>query len=285
MSCVSVALYHAGIGMGYLYLMMGVIISPAVLPAVLTFLAADQSALACVLAPILGLCSSIAAWLATAAQTCGALTIECTGSNDPMLAGNVVGLLSPLLWVPLLTYVFGRPQRYDWRSMRFVGAAAGIADGDVRDLELSMVTYTPDDAAAAGAEKEAEAAQLARAGNISRWMAAIMTVGFLVLWPLPIYGSGYVFSRGFFTGWIVVGFLWLFGTTLCVGVYPLWESRETLRKVSGSIVREVFTGKKKRMVTIESPVPSPHTPVVEDDLSDSVVVETDAGEKGPRKSG
>jgi hypothetical protein len=232
--------------MGYLYLMMGVIISPAVLPAVLTFLAADQSALACVIAPILGLCSSIAAWLATASQTCGALTIECTGSNDPMLAGNVVGLLSPLLWVPLLTYVLGRPQRYDWLSMRSVGAAAagtaGIADGDVRDLELSTVTYTPDDddAAAAGAEKEAEAAQLARAGNISRWMAAIMTVGFLVLWPLPIYGSGYVFSRGFFTGWIVVGFLWLFGTTLCVGVYPLWESRETLRKVSGSIVREVF---------------------------------------------
>jgi hypothetical protein len=39
------------------------------------------------------------------------------------------------------------------------------------------------------------------------------------------------------------------------------------------------------MVTIESPVPSPDAPVVEDDLSDSVVVETDAGEKGPRKSG
>lgn len=57
------------------------------------------------------------------------------------------------------------------------------------------------------------------------------TLIFLVLWPMPLYGTGYVFSKKFFTGWVVVGIIWIFCSTLAVVIFPAWESRETAIKV------------------------------------------------------
>lgn len=63
------------------------------------------------------------------------------------------------------------------------------------------------------------------------------TLSFLVLWPMPMYGSKYVFSKSFFTGWVSVGMVWIFLSLFAVGVYPLWESRVTIAKVCTSMVK------------------------------------------------
>jgi hypothetical protein len=55
----------------------------------------------------LGLACAVITWLVTAKKTCGALDVTCTGSNNPMLAGNVMALLSPLIFTPLFTLIFG----------------------------------------------------------------------------------------------------------------------------------------------------------------------------------
>jgi urea-proton symporter len=86
--------------------MMGVIISSAVLPATLTLVWSRQNKWAASLSPILGLICALIAWLVTAQKQCGSLSVDCTGSNNPMLAGNVVALLSPLVFIPILT-LFG----------------------------------------------------------------------------------------------------------------------------------------------------------------------------------
>lgn len=54
------------------------------------------------------------------------------------------------------------------------------------------------------------------------------TLALLILWPLPIYGSGYVFSKPFFTGWIVVSFIWIFVSVMLVGIFPAWEGRASV---------------------------------------------------------
>jgi len=87
--------------------MMGVIISSAVLPATLTLVWAGQNKWAACLSPILGLIAALIAWLVTAKKDCGDLTVTCTGSNNPMLAGNVVALLSPVVLIAVLTLAFG----------------------------------------------------------------------------------------------------------------------------------------------------------------------------------
>lgn len=103
----SVGLWYAGISMGYLYVMMGVIISAAVLPAALTLTWSGLNKWAATLSPICGLVAALAAWLATAKRECGVLDVKCTGSNNPMLAGNVVALLSPVVLIPIFTVIFG----------------------------------------------------------------------------------------------------------------------------------------------------------------------------------
>lgn len=89
------------------------------------------------------------------------------------------------------------------------------------------------------AEDSQEQKHLLRAAKIARWVTIAMTLCFLVLWPLPLYGSGYIFSKSFFTGWVVVGIIWLFGSTICVGIYPLWESRSTIVHVAKSMLADI----------------------------------------------
>ena len=77
----STGLYYIGISIGYLYLMMGVIISSAVLPAALTLLWSKQNMIAATLSPPLGLMCSLIAWLVTAKKQSGNLSVESTGAK------------------------------------------------------------------------------------------------------------------------------------------------------------------------------------------------------------
>ena len=157
-----------------------------------------------------------------------------------MLAGNVVALLSPLIFIPILTYAFG-PASYDWKSMAAIrlGDDTDIAHAASTDLESIPGTQTVLDAQMS----EKEQAKLQRASLIAKSMTVFMTVALLVLWPMPMYGSGYVFSRKFFTGWVVVGILWIFGSLGCVGLYPLWEGRKSLVRVGRGIMLDLRGGK------------------------------------------
>ncbi|KAL9581165.1 MAG: hypothetical protein Q9212_004062 [Teloschistes hypoglaucus] len=236
----STALYYIGISMGYIYLMMGVIISSAVLPAAVTLLWSGQNMIAATLSPILGLVCSLIAWLVTAKKEYGDLSVESTGSNNPMLAGNVVALLSPLIFIPVLTFAFGQ-QRYDWVSMAMIrlGDDSDVAAKANVDLEL-----IPGAADTSEADLLAEKEKLKRASVIAKTMTAVMTFALLIFWPMPMYGTAYVFSKKFFTGWVSVGIFWLFCSTFCVGLYPLWEGRHSQANTIKGIYRDL-TGKGK----------------------------------------
>ncbi|KAF2839223.1 urea active transporter [Patellaria atrata CBS 101060] len=235
----STALYYIGISMGYLYLLMGVIISSAVLPASLTLLWSKQSWAAATFTPPLGLACSLIAWLVTAQKEGGELSVATTGANNPMLAGNVVALLSPLIFVPLLSFTLKTPT-YDWVSMK------AIRRGD--DHDLAAAAHVDLELVPGGVHSESdeaeEQAKLKKASRFARILTVVMTLCLLVLWPMPMYGSGYIFSKKFFTGWVVVGIMWLFFSSFCVGIYPLWEGRATSARTFKAIFLDI-TGKRK----------------------------------------
>ncbi|KAI1212571.1 Na+/solute symporter [Annulohypoxylon truncatum] len=238
-SSFSVGLYYAGISMGYLYLMMGCIISSAVIPATLTLVWKGQNKWAAALSPIFGLAFSLIAWLVTAHKECGSLDVECTGSNNPMLAGNVTALLSPLALIPIFTLIFGM-DNYDWKSMM------EIRRGD--DHDLAATAGVDLEQTVGGHEETAnefadEQSKLMRASKISKWTTAGLTLAFLVLWPFPMYGSSYVFSKPFFTGWVTVGIIWIFCSLGAVGLFPVFEGRLTLVRTFKAIVLDL-SGKK-----------------------------------------
>ncbi|KAI2465437.1 Na+/solute symporter [Annulohypoxylon bovei var. microspora] len=238
-STFSVGLYYAGISMGYLYLMMGCIISSAVIPATLTLVWKGQNKWAAALSPIFGLAFALIAWLVTAQKECGSLDVACTGSNNPMLAGNVVALLSPLVLIPIFTLIFGMDD-YDWKSMM------NIRKGDDHDLaatagvDLEQTVGGHEETANEFAEEQSK---LMRASKISKWTTVGLTLAFLILWPFPMYGSSYVFSKPFFTGWVTVGIIWIFCSLGAVGLFPIFEGRQTLLRTFKAIVLDL-SGKR-----------------------------------------
>ena len=56
--------------------------------------------------------------------------------------------------------------------------------------------------------------------------------------PLPLFFSHYVFSKSFFTLWIVVSFLWVSCAAAFCVVLPVWESKHQL----WTIVRRLLDG-------------------------------------------
>ena len=153
---------------------MGVIISSAVLPAALTLLWSRQSWLAATLSPPLGLCCSLIGWLIQTKVQYGSLTVLSTGSNYPMLVGNVVALLSPMIFIPVLTYI--KPQSYDWESMKMIrrGDDHDIADRAEVDLEL-----VPGEMSKSEMEMQEEQRKLEKNGKVARYLTLFLAVALL----------------------------------------------------------------------------------------------------------
>jgi uncharacterized membrane protein len=128
---------------------------------------------------------------------------------------------------------------------------ATISKGDDSDIVASSAMLDPEQMAANGASLQAtvsqveERSQLDRAAKLARILCVTLSLCFIILWPMPLFGTGYVFSKGFFTGWIVVGILWLFFSTGVVVFLPLWQSRRTISHTIKSVVADM-TGKGGR---------------------------------------
>ena len=101
----SSGLYYIGISMNYLYLLMGVLVSSAVAPITLTLMWKKMNKYAATMSPIMGFAVAVGSWLGTAKQQYGVLTRESTGAKIPMLVGNLVALLSPVIFVGIFTYI------------------------------------------------------------------------------------------------------------------------------------------------------------------------------------
>ncbi|GME84232.1 unnamed protein product [Ambrosiozyma monospora] len=248
MSGFATGLYYAKVSMGYLYELMGVIISAAVLPATLTLLSRKQNTAAAIWSPILGTIVAIAAWLGSTKSLTGAVTYDNTFEDNPMLIGNVVALLSPLIFIPVLTLVF-RPQNFDWdilksikrvdeteelaTALKLEGVAldgAAPLDSDsiekmkpVKSNVSALVNQKVYDQTVVDAERESE--RLRKASKIAGLVCIFWSLAVIILWPMPMYGSSYIFSKKFFTGWVVVGILWMFCTGFIVVIFPLFEGR------------------------------------------------------------
>ncbi|KAI0483284.1 Sodium:solute symporter family-domain-containing protein [Xylariaceae sp. FL0804] len=243
MAGLSVGLHHAGISMGWLYLWMGVVVSSAVLPAALTLLWRRQNRAAAALSPPLGLVCALVAWIVTCARESSddghgeRLSVEGLGGNYPMLAGNVVALLSPAVFVPLLTFACG-PDDYDWRSMAAIKQGDDAATPVVVDMEAAggaTAATASEENENANENENDDLAQLNRASRIAKALTVVVALALVALWPLPLYGSGYVFSRRFFAGWVVVGIVWIGLSALAVGVFPLWQGRRGIARVAGGL--------------------------------------------------
>jgi hypothetical protein len=146
------------------------------------------------------------------------------------VAGNMLALTAPIILTPLITYI--KPENYDFANFWEIEL---VDDSTIRDgvsakpparseKRLDISEAEP----GTSPTQEQERADLLRARNIALGAALFIAISMTVLWPIPMYGTGYIFSKGFFTGWIVFTFIWGFFGAVTITCFPLWQSRRQI---------------------------------------------------------
>jgi hypothetical protein len=159
-----------------------------------------------------------------------------------MLGGNLVAFGTPIFLVPIFTYAFG-VQDFDFETLRLIITRVDEleeiyeAEGetpeaqDVEKLEPIKSVATIGQRLAEDTKErlyQEEQALLARHAKISYILCPLFFLIFIILVPMPLYGTGYIFSKGGFTAWVVIWMLWIFFTAFAVIIFPLIEGRSSV---------------------------------------------------------
>ncbi|KAG9452842.1 hypothetical protein H6P81_005746 [Aristolochia fimbriata] len=208
MGVLAVILNKAGVSLGWMYLAMGVFIGSAVLPIAFMLLWRKANSLGAILGTVTGCVLGIITWLSTASVEYGRVNLDTTGRNAPMLAGNLVSILTGGLVHAVCSFIW--PQNYDWETTKKI---------TVVEKEKSELP---------GEEFKEE--KLTRAKTwIVKWGVGFTAV-IVVLWPVLSLPAGQ-FSLGYFTFWAVIAIAWGTIGSAVIIVLPLIESKETLQDV------------------------------------------------------
>ncbi|KAJ4888703.1 Urea-proton symporter DUR3 [Raphanus sativus] len=212
MGILAVILNKVGVSLGWMYLAMGVLIGSAVIPIAFMLLWSKANAIGAILGSISGCLLGIITWLSTAKIQYGRVDLVTTGKNAPMLAGNLVAILTGGLIHAVCSVV--QPQNYDWSTTREIKLVEDGASGDVNDVPLE--------------ELRDEKLKRAKAW-IVRW-GLVFTLLIVIIWPVLSLPAR-VFSRGYFWFWSIVAIAWgTIGSIVIVGL-PLIESWGTIKSV------------------------------------------------------
>jgi hypothetical protein len=138
---------------------MGLLIGGAVFPAAFAITWTGQSTAGAIAGPIAGLCAGIIAWLVTAQQYFGELTIASTGHEYSTLAGNMAAIFTGLIVTVVVSLI--KPQNFDWAITRGINsppvtelASAPAQESEQTSLEIKAEQGS---ANASGDEKDAKA--------------------------------------------------------------------------------------------------------------------------------
>ncbi|KAI7240703.1 solute symporter family transporter [Hortaea werneckii] len=259
----------AGIDLGWLFLVMGLLIGGAVFPAAFSITWAGQSRAGAIAGCICGLAAGIIAWLVTAQQYFGEITVSSTGREYATLAGNLAAIMTGL--IVTVTVSLFKPQNFDWSITRDINArqpktiiseqeasgpneaaeesktAARLPmstpkavedqgkEGTEASIELpskedTRTSLPTDEDVKADVDLEEHPAKLKRAFVTACVAAFVLTFIMDFLVPIPMFLSHYVFSKGFFTAWVVISFLWVFASTGISVILPIVETMGFLKK-------------------------------------------------------
>ena len=186
---------------------MGIVIGSAVIPLWNLMTWDKASGTGAVIAAWGGLILAVIGWLVGAQVQSGSVTVATLGTNEVMLSGNLIAILSS----GLIHYVYSKfidPQEYDFSTL---DASISLVEEDKRGLGAT----------------EQDATMLRRA---ERWITRrgyVLTLVLIIIWPLLSIPAG-VFTRDYFAFWVLVAIAWGFGAAIIITFLPLVESSEEI---------------------------------------------------------
>lgn len=246
-----------GINLGWLFLVMGLLIGGAVFPAAFAITWKGQTRAGAISGAITGLVAGLIAWLVTAKQYYGTLTVSTTGMEYPTLAGNLAAIMTGLIVSVAVSLI--KPVPFDWEITRSINAPSSatttIQDESsnhdlprVQDEEKKRRESCHRDLPTVLDEEKQmrednaaleEPSKLKSAFKLAVISSFLLTFIMDFLIPIPMFLSHYIFSRGFFTAWVIISFIWVFCSAAISIILPIVEALGFFR----GLVEDIRRGK------------------------------------------
>jgi Na+/proline symporter len=250
-----------GIDLGWLFLVMGLLIGGAVFPAAFTITWRGQTRAGAISGAVGGLAAGLIAWLVTAKQYYGTVTVSTTGQEHTTLAGNLAAIMTGLILTVAVSYIWPAKEPFDWAITRSINVLpedatatspeesnTGATTPTAED-EKKVTPYTSDADPSAtvptvGDEEEQqggvragedEPAALRSAFKLACIAAFVLTFIMDFLIPIPMFLSHYTFSKGFFTAWVVISFIWVFCSSAITTLLPIIETLGFFKELVSAI--------------------------------------------------
>ncbi|GAA6005994.1 hypothetical protein JCM10207_007300 [Rhodosporidiobolus poonsookiae] len=259
----STILHVAKIDLGWLFYVQGVVTTPAVVPIALTVLWKRQSAAAAFWGTIVGIVCGLLGWFLGCRYIFGEINIPNLAQPKSAISGSAPSLVLSTLAVLIITWI--KPDNYDWQGTR----AIALSDSD--HPEGGSVKRSASDATLEDEKKDEpladtvpagtsqihattdvtdkpalDIAELQRVFKRACWFSGVFSLIITIIIPIPMFASGYIFSRRFFEAWVGISIAWaLLSGMICIAL-PIWESRyeiailarSTLRVLGGRTVKQ-----------------------------------------------
>ncbi|KAJ7181472.1 solute symporter family transporter [Mycena crocata] len=220
-----------GIELGWLFLVMGLLIGGAVFPAAFAITWAGQTRAGAICGALGGLLAGLSAWLITAQQCYGEITVVTTGREYPTLAGNLAASGTGLILSVAVSK--WKPEKFDWEVTRAING--GSDDGPSEDEKRVR-----------DSDEEVEDPAKLKGAFKFAWIASTLLALILdFLIPTPMYLSGYIFSQRFFTAWVLVAFIWAFFSAGVSVVLPVVEAVSFFRQLTRNIGADLGSGREE----------------------------------------
>jgi SSS family transporter len=223
MGLLALILLQVGASLQYVYLAMGVLIGSAVVPISLAIVWKRTNKVAATTGALVGLVCGLTIWLASSYVFYGTVSVSTTSQNIPLLAGNVTSIVAGGIVTFLGSLI--KPDNFDFRLMK---QKIMIVDAKIRRA----------------IEHESNEEYLKRWSKFGYKFGIALTLTLVVAWPVPLYLSGYVFSKEAYIAWVGIAVTWAATAASVIVLLPLIESRvgivKVLRRIGqGSTVEEV----------------------------------------------
>lgn len=273
------------INLTWLLTVLGIIVGGASVSVGLVLLWGRMSTIATIASPWIGLSAGLVAWFVTTHQRSGAITVATTGNATNAVAGNISSWGTGAVAAVVLSLLFPKKYHHDnpehiARNNKISGISATPKNGGTgtatpdsppgQDQDAKTMFEEGEKQPASAPEPEAlaptgnevvdflEAKQIEPMDPIlvkkAEKIATIANVVFLLvailLVPFTLFGTEYIFSKSFFTGWVVVSFIWVWCSMIICVIYPIVESRGALRQIVMGVSRDLgrLVGMKKKKV-------------------------------------
>lgn len=214
------------------------------------------------------------AWLVTTSKRSGSISVATTGNVTNAVAGNLASWGVGAIMAVVLSFLF--PRKYHEENPEYMARANKISGISTSPKDESgTVSPTPKrapescESASQAGEKGVNAPgsapqpeSLAPTGNavvdqlearqiepmdpvlvkkgerlatIACWIYFLIA---LILVPFTLFGTGYVYSRSFFKGWVTVSFIWVWCSMVICVIYPVVESAGSLSAIAKGFARD-----------------------------------------------